>query len=490
MAVKAHLLPLSHKTHRLNPQVMKKLGLLFGLLFTASAVHAQEDEVRISEAHPSNFRTWSLGLNVGPTASLGDAASYFFGEDVPNQPSGVGGFEIGLRGNLSTWFSPTVGLSGSAGFHTTSGSYAGIHYFEGNYIDAGLDVVFNLSNMFLYGKDYQRKGAFLFQVGLGAASIDAQSFDANQNQTADLGGDGRQFTALVPLQLTYKYKLTDQFGLDILYRNTFMNDDIFDLLERDVTVDFMGYLGVGAHYVFGDVEKEHIIYYSPFEGIFADMTEIKNNYDKLVADDDGDGVNNLMDADNSTPAGVNVGPNGTPLDVDGDGVPDYMDADPFTAKGAKVDSEGRMIDSDGDGVGDYMDAEPNTPAGAMVNFKGQSVAGAGGGSGVGGAYLPSVFFNFNSVSVTDANYYRLAAIANGLKNNPDVKVTLVGHTDPTGPEEYNKTLGMRRAESVKKELVQVFGISADRIETDSKGKSDILANGRNNVNRRVDVMVK
>jgi OOP family OmpA-OmpF porin len=168
-----------------------------------------------------------------------------------------------------------------------------------------------------------------------------------------------------------------------------------------------------------------------------------------------------------------------------------MDADPFTAKGAKVDSEGRTIDSDGDGVGDHMDAEPNTPTGALVNFKGISVASvtSSGGGGV-GAYMPSVFFSFNSVSVTDANYLRLAAIANALKSNPEVNIILTGHSDASGAEEYNKTLGQRRADGVAKELTQIFGIDASRIETMSSGEAEPLANGKSNINRRVDVAVK
>lgn len=136
-----------------------------------------------------------------------------------------------------------------------------------------------------------------------------------------------------------------------------------------------------------------------------------------------------------------------------------------------------------------MDAEPNTPAGALVNFKGISVASATSGGGGVGAYLPSVFFSFNSATVTEANYLRLAAVANTLKANPDVNVVLTGYTDGSGPEEYNRKLGQRRADEVKQELVQVFGIDASRIQTTSEGENNPLANGRNNINRRVDVSV-
>jgi len=471
---------------------MKRINLLFGLvLFTFSAT-AQNEEVVLTEAHPSNFRTWSIGLNVGATASLGDAASYFFGEDVANQPAGIGGFEIGVRGHLDKWFSPTLGVSGSAGFHSTSGSGRNT-YFEGNYIDADLSLMVNLTNMFLYGKDYQRKHALIFNIGLGASSLEADGFAPDGTLIGSAGGsvqEDRTFLTVFPMALNYKYMLNDTWDLDVLYKHTFATIDGADALSVETTSsDMFGYLGVGVSYNFGDKEKKRIIYYSPFEGIFADMKEMKEGFDKLSSDDDGDGVSNLFDVESSTPEGVKVAANGAPMDSDSDGIPDYMDADPFTAKGAKVDSEGRTIDSDGDGVGDYMDAEPNTPKGALVNFKGISVASATGGGGV-GAYLPSVFFNFNSTTVTDANYLRLAAVASALKANPKVKIVLTGHTDAIGAEEYNKTLAQRRADAVAKALTQVFGVDAARIETKSSGETDPLAMTRNNINRRVDVSVK
>ncbi|MCR9153093.1 MAG: OmpA family protein [Bacteroidetes bacterium] len=472
---------------------MKRIVLLLSGLLVSAGLNAQDEEVRYSEAHRSNFRHWSLGLNVGATASLGDAASYFFGEKTDAMPSGVGGFEIGFRGNLNYWFSPSIGLSGSAGYHSTSGTDFDF-YYEGFFMDGDLSLVFNLTNMFIYGKDYDRKNALLFGIGLGATYLEADGYNEAGVFQRSVGGDatsGGAFTTVLPMKLVYKRKLNDTWDFDVIYRHQLTLIDGADALGKGVSTDFFGYLGVGAAYNFGSEDESSIVYYSPFEGVFADMTEIKNNYDKLVNDDDGDGVSNLFDQDNSTPADVNVGPNGAPLDIDGDGIPDYLDSDPFTAKGAKVDDQGRMVDSDGDGVGDYMDAEPNTPAGALVNFKGISVASATSSNGGGvGAYLPSVFFSFNSATVSDANYLRLAAIANAMNSNPDVNIMLTGYTDGSGPEDYNRKLGQRRADEVKQELVQVFGIDASRISTGTEGESNPLANGRNNVNRRVDVSVK
>jgi OmpA-OmpF porin, OOP family len=57
-----------------------------------------------------------------------------------------------------------------------------------------------------------------------------------------------------------------------------------------------------------------------------------------------------------------------------------------------------------------------------------------------------------------------------LKERQGVKVVVEGHTDWTGPEDYNQKLSERRAQSVKDYLVQ-NGIAADRLETKGFGES-------------------
>lgn len=101
--------------------------------------------------------------------------------------------------------------------------------------------------------------------------------------------------------------------------------------------------------------------------------ELARTNDKLVMDDDNDGVSNFFDKEANTPQGVEVGGAGMALDLDKDGVPDYMDEDPFTAKGAQVSNDGRALDSDGDGVPDFMDKEPNTLPNTPVGVNGVSI---------------------------------------------------------------------------------------------------------------------
>lgn len=77
------------------------------------------------------------------------------------------------------------------------------------------------------------------------------------------------------------------------------------------------------------------------ENLFADIT---GDFDyTIIADDDRDGVLNLIDDCLETPAGVPVDSVGCPHDDDKDGVPNYMDKEQFSNKGAIVDEFGAEL---------------------------------------------------------------------------------------------------------------------------------------------------
>lgn len=84
--------------------------------------------------------------------------------------------------------------------------------------------------------------------------------------------------------------------------------------------------------------------------------------------------------------------------------------------------------------------------------------------------LPSVHFAFDS-DVLDTNEYatELNTIVSTLKEFNDVDVEVIGYTDHRGSSTYNDKLSVRRAESVKKYLVEQ-GISASRLTTVGKGE--------------------
>jgi len=64
----------------------------------------------------------------------------------------------------------------------------------------------------------------------------------------------------------------------------------------------------------------------------------------LLADQDNDGIMDMVDQCLDTPAGVEVDTVGCPLDSDNDGVFDYLDKESSTPKGATVDNQGVQLD--------------------------------------------------------------------------------------------------------------------------------------------------
>jgi len=83
-----------------------------------------------------------------------------------------------------------------------------------------------------------------------------------------------------------------------------------------------------------------------------------------------------------------------------------------------------------------------------------------------------ILFDVNSATIKPESYGTLKDIANVLKENPDVKVWVIGHTDADGDDKKNMDLSKRRAESVRATLQKEFGIDASRIEVDGKGESE------------------
>ena len=101
-------------------------------------------------------------------------------------------------------------------------------------------------------------------------------------------------------------------------------------------------------------------------------------------------------------------------------------------------------------------------------------------------------FDFDKSAVKPEGKAALDQVAAGIKGLKLEVVIAVGNTDSVGTDAYNLALGQRRAESVKAYLVSK-GVPADRIYTESKGKSNPVATnataeGRS-LNRRVDIEV-
>ena len=86
---------------------------------------------------------------------------------------------------------------------------------------------------------------------------------------------------------------------------------------------------------------------------------------------------------------------------------------------------------------------------------------------------------------------RLDEIALKMRQNPQLRATLTGHSDDRGSEEVNERVGLRRADAVKSYLVSEQNIDEGRVETQSAGETQPIANNSTpqgqSDNRRVEV---
>jgi outer membrane protein OmpA-like peptidoglycan-associated protein len=102
-----------------------------------------------------------------------------------------------------------------------------------------------------------------------------------------------------------------------------------------------------------------------------------------------------------------------------------------------------------------------------------------------------IYFDFASDQLKPESTPVLEEIAGVLKDDPDWKLTVSGHTDNVGGDVYNLDLSKRRAAAVKQALVTQYHVAPERLSTDGFGASrpvdtnDTLA-GRAR-NRRVEL---
>lgn len=104
-----------------------------------------------------------------------------------------------------------------------------------------------------------------------------------------------------------------------------------------------------------------------------------------------------------------------------------------------------------------------------------------------------VYFETNKYNLNDKSQETLNRLANVLVEYPDTHILVVGHTDSTGPRQFNMTLSRDRANSVTSFFVNQRGLSAGRITTESFGPDAPIADngtveGRAK-NRRVNVAI-
>lgn len=102
-------------------------------------------------------------------------------------------------------------------------------------------------------------------------------------------------------------------------------------------------------------------------------------------------------------------------------------------------------------------------------------------------------FDFNSTTIKPGFYTTMDKIANILVHYGKTRLTIIGHTDNVGSDQYNQTLSERRAKTVHDYLLNK-GVLVQRLVFLGRGKtapraSNATEEGRR-LNRRVEILVE
>ncbi|MFH1728906.1 MAG: OmpA family protein [Pseudomonadota bacterium] len=101
-------------------------------------------------------------------------------------------------------------------------------------------------------------------------------------------------------------------------------------------------------------------------------------------------------------------------------------------------------------------------------------------------------FDLDKYNLTDVEKRKIERNARLLRENDDLNILLMGHTDNRGTDEQNYELGLNRAKQVK-EYLKLIGIAEERLNVESKGAKERIHNENissvHAVNRRVEFII-
>jgi OOP family OmpA-OmpF porin len=148
-----------------------------------------------------------------------------------------------------------------------------------------------------------------------------------------------------------------------------------------------------------------------------------------------------------------------------------------------------LVDSDNDGVYDSEDKCADSNVKYKVDATGCTI------------YQDklenvNLLVNFaNNSSIVTSDYVnKIQSLADFMQAYPSTSVVIEGHASKSGSADYNMMISQKRAESVKKLLIEKFGIDASRVEAKGYGITRLLDDAdtieANKKNRRIEAAIQ
>lgn len=154
----------------------------------------------------------------------------------------------------------------------------------------------------------------------------------------------------------------------------------------------------------------------------------------------------------------------------------------------------RGVDAAKNGALKEVGSDDLSPAGANADA-GSAASSADSVFGVnpdGTLSLPTIYFEYDQTTISNQGRTQLQALAKYLSKETKPKLSIEGHCDERGSNEYNLALGERRAQTVKSYL-QRLGVASGRLQVASFGEEKPASTGVGETtwakNRRAELVV-
>ena len=290
-------------------------------------------------------------------------------------------------------------------------------------------------------------------------------------------------------------KIGKRFNIGLEHQIFLTDNDYLDGIKfrtaQDQTnnVDIGHYTHIRLAFNLGSFKKrtEPLYWLNPMDAAFRDIAALKRRPELDLTDSDGDGVINMIDLEIESPRGAPVDTRGITLDSDSDGYADYRDAEPYSPPGYEVDEKGVAI----------IEKQHNLSEGDVTNIINNYVN----ENGIGCCrdwFLPMIHFDLDNYCIKPEYYPHMHHVATVMRSNPDLCVTVHGHTDLSNSNEYNMVLSYNRAKASIEFLVSKYGITRDRFKLMyggeesplvTKEEESKLKDSQKYLNRRVEFRI-
>lgn len=414
------------------------------------------------------------------------------------------GFRVGVERYLNASFDIEAGVS-----------YGKMIYediYDGNLFDLDLRFVYKFDNGYIFKED-SKLAPYIF-AGFGrtwhsniGGRLDYSEFEDGSYSMLPIGG-GLKFKADENVEINARASYKKSISQSPNYMQYSIGVSFALGGNKDTDGDGVENKEDACPEVAGPVDNQGCPYPdTDNDGVLDKDDQCPTEAGTLngCPDKDGDGI---KDADDKCPEVAGVAAFGGCPDTDGDGVQDSEDQCPNQAGTLNgcPDRDGDGVkdaddqcpsqagtlngcpDSDGDGVKDSDDTCPETAG----------LAGNGGCPEVKeevkkvlALAVKSIQFNSGSDVLKQSSHSSLNQVATLMAEN-DFNLKLSGYTDNTGKEDSNLALSKKRADAVKRYLINK-GVSTFRLSADGFGIVNPIADNTTRAgraqNRRVELEI-